>query len=44
LKRYGARNSLSLSEALDEALERHGKGVRVLVMPKANSTLPLEAV
>jgi len=42
LKRYGAKNSLSPDEALAEAIERHGKGGRVLVMPKAVSTLPLE--
>ncbi len=42
LKRYGAKNSLSLGEALDEAIERHGQNARLLVMPKAASTLPLE--
>lgn len=42
LKRYGARNSLSPAEAVNEAIERHGNNARVLVMPKAASTLPLE--
>ena len=42
LKRYGAKNTLAINEALGEATERHGKNARVLVMPKAVSTLPLE--
>ena len=42
LKRYNATNTISLNDAIDEAIERHGKTARVLVIPEAESTLPLE--
>ena len=42
LKRYNATNTIPLNEAIDVAIERHGKNARVLVMPEAASTLPLE--
>ena len=42
LKRYNATNTIPLNDAINEAIERHGKNARMLVMPEAASTLPLE--
>jgi nickel-dependent lactate racemase len=41
-ERRGIRTAASVERALAEALEKHGRDARVLVLPEAATTLPLE--
>jgi hypothetical protein len=41
LKKNNARFEADLQRAVDAALERHGPGARVLVLPEAANTLPM---
>jgi hypothetical protein len=41
LRKNNARFEASLQKAVDEALARHGKDARVLVLPEAANTLPM---